>query len=80
MMLLCYQASIIWRCPPAGEIRPYPERLGWNRWLDEIPGKSRRVHVAKRLNAESHANAVERIFPRRGRVRRTKEIVATLQR
>jgi nicotinamidase-related amidase len=32
------------------------------------------------LNAESHANAVERIFPRMGRVRRTEEIIAALQR
>ncbi len=29
--------------------------------------------------AESHANAITRIFPRIGRVRRTEEIVATLQ-
>jgi nicotinamidase-related amidase len=32
------------------------------------------------LNAESHASAVERIFPRMGRVRRTEEIIATLER
>jgi len=32
------------------------------------------------LNAESHATAVERIFPRKGRVRRTEEIIAALQR
>ena len=32
------------------------------------------------LNAESHANAVERIFPRMGRVRRTEEIITALQR
>jgi nicotinamidase-related amidase len=31
------------------------------------------------LNAESHANAVERIFPRMGRVRSTEEILAALQ-
>jgi hypothetical protein len=31
-------------------------------------------------SAESHANAVERIFPRMGRVRRTAEIIAALQR
>jgi len=31
-------------------------------------------------NAESHANAVERIFPRMGRVRRTEEIIAALER
>ena len=31
------------------------------------------------LNAESHANAVERIFPRIGRVRSTDEILAALQ-
>jgi nicotinamidase-related amidase len=31
------------------------------------------------INAESHANAVERIFPRMGRVRSTEEIVAALQ-
>jgi nicotinamidase-related amidase len=31
-------------------------------------------------SAESHANAVERIFPRMGRVRRTEEIIAALQR
>ena len=30
------------------------------------------------LNAESHANAIERIFPRIGRVRGTKEIIAAL--
>jgi nicotinamidase-related amidase len=30
------------------------------------------------LNAESHANAIERIFPRMGRVRSTEEIVAAL--
>ena len=30
--------------------------------------------------AESHANAVERIFPRMGRVRRTEEIIAALER
>jgi nicotinamidase-related amidase len=30
------------------------------------------------LNAESHANAIERIFPRIGRVRCTKEIIAAL--
>ncbi len=30
------------------------------------------------LNAESHANSVERIFPRIGRVRSTEEIVAAL--
>jgi nicotinamidase-related amidase len=29
-------------------------------------------------SAESHANAVERIFPRIGRVRTTEEIVAAL--
>lgn len=32
------------------------------------------------LHVESHANAVERIFPRMGRVRRTAEIVAALGR
>jgi nicotinamidase-related amidase len=32
------------------------------------------------LSAESHANAVERIFPCMGRVRRTEEIIAALQR
>ncbi len=31
------------------------------------------------LHAESHANAIERIFPRMGRVRSTEEIVAALQ-
>ncbi|MGA2672535.1 MAG: hydrolase [Terracidiphilus sp.] len=31
------------------------------------------------LHAESHANAIERIFPRMGRVRSTTEIVAALQ-
>jgi nicotinamidase-related amidase len=31
-------------------------------------------------NAESHANAVERIFPRMGRVRSTEEIIAALER
>lgn len=31
------------------------------------------------LTAESHANAIERIFPRIGRVRRTEEIVAAWQ-
>jgi nicotinamidase-related amidase len=30
------------------------------------------------LNAESHANAIERIFPRIGRVRGTKDIIAAL--
>jgi nicotinamidase-related amidase len=29
--------------------------------------------------AESHANAITHIFPRIGRVRRTEEIIATLQ-
>jgi len=32
------------------------------------------------LNVESHANAVERIFPRLGRVRGTEEIIAALAR
>jgi nicotinamidase-related amidase len=32
------------------------------------------------LSAESHTNAVERIFPRMGQVRRTEEIIAALQR
>ena len=32
------------------------------------------------LHAESHANAVERIFPRMGRVRGTEEIIAALER
>ncbi|HEV2487251.1 MAG TPA: hydrolase [Terracidiphilus sp.] len=32
------------------------------------------------INAESHANAVERIFPRIGRVRRTVQIIAALRR
>jgi nicotinamidase-related amidase len=31
------------------------------------------------MHAESHANAIERIFPRMGRVRSTEEIVAALQ-
>jgi nicotinamidase-related amidase len=31
------------------------------------------------ISAESHANAIERIFPRMGRVRLTEEIVAALQ-
>jgi len=31
------------------------------------------------LNAESHANAVERIFPRIGRVRSTEQIIAALR-
>jgi isochorismate hydrolase len=31
-------------------------------------------------SAESHANAVEHIFPRMGRVRRTEEIIAALLR
>jgi nicotinamidase-related amidase len=31
------------------------------------------------IHAESHANSVERIFPRMGRVRSTEEIVAALQ-
>ena len=31
-------------------------------------------------SAESHANAIERIFPRLGRVRRTEEILAALAR
>jgi nicotinamidase-related amidase len=31
-------------------------------------------------NAEGHANAIERIFPRMGRVRRTEEIIAALER
>jgi hypothetical protein len=31
------------------------------------------------MSAESHANAIERIFPRMGRVRRTEEIVAALE-
>jgi hypothetical protein len=30
-------------------------------------------------SAQSHANAVERIFPRIGRVRRTQEIVGALE-
>jgi len=30
-------------------------------------------------HAESHANSIERIFPRMGRVRSTEEIVAALQ-
>jgi nicotinamidase-related amidase len=31
------------------------------------------------IHAESHANSVERIFPRMGRVRSTEEIVVALQ-
>jgi isochorismate hydrolase len=31
------------------------------------------------VTAESHANSLERIFPRMGRVRTTQEILAALQ-